>query len=96
MHPAKRHPRVTMPDAKLDSIVREIMETVLRRDLPWAEVDEAIRIWFYRPPTIELGPRLGIVRRNLQLLGLDLSVGPLEEPPEPPRAATLFASGRTW
>jgi hypothetical protein len=95
-HP-RHHPRVTMPDVELDSVVRHIMETVLRRDLPWSDVDEAIRIWFYRPPSLEVGPRLGVVRRNLQLLGLDLVVAPLAlEPAEPFRAAPLFASKRAY
>lgn len=94
---SKRHPRISMPNVELDTIVREIMETIIRRDVPWADVDETVRLWFYRPPSLEMGPRLGVVRRNLQLLGRDLFVGTLEEDtPEPPRPLPVFASGRSY
>ena len=72
--PFRRRRAMKVPaDPALDPAVRALMELAL--DCPRDDLDDVVRIWFYRLPIIR-SPPIACVRRNLQYIRRDLAVVP--------------------
>ena len=81
---------------EIDPAVRELLEIVIRRKIPWPTFEDHVRIWLYRPP-VGPGPPIATFRRALQQIGLDLAIVPraYDEQDVPPATLRLVSSGAT-
>ena len=67
--------RASIPDG-LDPAVHALLTKIFDEGITWCTVGETVRSWLYNVPDREAGPKIGVVRRELRMVGLDLAVVP--------------------